>query len=57
MVNVNLAFHILFGIKYKFISGVYSSYLYGLSSPFIFFNLYMFLRSFYGVLLVFKYPI
>jgi hypothetical protein len=29
MVKVNLGFHKFFGIKYMFISGVYSSYLYG----------------------------
>jgi hypothetical protein len=57
IVNVNLGFHKLFGIKYIFVSSVYSSYLYGSRSPFIFFNMYMFLRSFYGVLVVFKYPI
>jgi hypothetical protein len=28
-----------------------------LGAPFIFFNLYMFLGVFYGVLVVFKYPI
>jgi hypothetical protein len=35
MVKLNLGFHKLFGIKYMFVSGVYSSYLYGLRSPFI----------------------
>jgi hypothetical protein len=57
MVKVNLGFHKLFGSKYMFVSGVYSSYLYGSRNPFIFFNLYMFLGVFYGVLVVFKYPI
>jgi hypothetical protein len=33
-VNVNLGFHKLFGIKYMFVSGVYSSYLYVSRSPF-----------------------
>jgi hypothetical protein len=46
MVKVNLEFRKLFGIKYMFVSGVYSSYLFGSMSPFIFFNLYIFLRSF-----------
>jgi hypothetical protein len=45
IINVNLGFHNLFGIKYMFISGVYSLYMYGSRSPFIFFNIYMFLRS------------
>jgi hypothetical protein len=57
MVKVNLGFHKLFGINYIFVSGVYSSYLYGSRSPFIFFNMYMFLLVFYGVLVVFKYLI
>jgi hypothetical protein len=57
MVKVNLGFHKLFGINYIFVSSVYSSYLYGSRSPFIFFNMYMFLLVFYGVLVVFKYLI
>jgi hypothetical protein len=52
IVNVNLGFHKLFGIKYMLISSVYSSYLYGSRSPFILFNMYMLLTSFYGVLVV-----
>jgi hypothetical protein len=46
MVKVDLGFHKLFGINYMFVSGVYSLYLYGSRSPFIFFNLYMFLGVF-----------
>jgi hypothetical protein len=57
MVKVNLGLYKLFGINYIFVSDVYSSYLYGSKSPFIFFNMYMFLGVFYGVLIVFKYPI
>jgi hypothetical protein len=56
-VKVNLGFHKVFGINYMFVSVVSSSNLYGSRSPFIFFNLYMFLGVFYGVLVVFKYPI
>jgi hypothetical protein len=57
MLKVGLGFHKLFGINYMFVSSVYSSYLYGSRSPFIFFNLYIFLGVFYGVLVVFKYSI
>jgi hypothetical protein len=46
MVKVNLGFHKLFGINYMFVSGVYSSYLYGSKSPFILLNPYMFLGVF-----------
>jgi hypothetical protein len=48
-IKVNLGFHKLFGINYMFVSVVSSSNLYGSRSPFIFFNLYMFLGVFYGV--------
>jgi hypothetical protein len=46
MVKVNLGFHKLFGVNYMFVSGVYLLYLYGSRSPFILFNLYMFLGVF-----------
>jgi hypothetical protein len=57
MVKVNPGFHKLFGINYMFVSGVYSSYLYGSRSPFIFFNLYMLFRSFLWSISSLKYLI
>jgi hypothetical protein len=46
MVKVNLGFHKLFGIKYMFFQVFSRGICMDLGSPFIFFNLHMFLGVF-----------
>jgi hypothetical protein len=59
-VKVNIEYHKLFCIKYMFVSGVYSLYLYGSINLFYIHQsvcVVSVFRFFYGVLVVFKYPI